>query len=307
LVPGTQASDVVFHPQGNFAYVAGPSPGITPYRNCDNSQIAGADISLSNPLMLRALGDGSTLLALDPPNLTMISTTLPSVSPVLCTGTITSSATTFSLGQASFIPTQFIVAPNASAAYILGVKSLGPPPVRLSFIIAFNFSTLTPSSISLFNSATPLNAAISPDSSLLFVGADDGTVHVIDTATGTDTPQPVTFTFPDNPLCVGPGTPPTQVPLSQVRILVAQENDSNTTYSYSLVSGPALKVGQTITISQMASGGNNGTFTITAVGTNAAGNATFTVTNSNGVSATGQSGLGVVPISCNPDLVAVKP
>jgi hypothetical protein len=140
----------------------------------------------------------------------------------------------------------------------------------------------------------------------LFVGGSDGTVHVIDTASGADTQQ-VTFLFPTNALCVGPGSPATQVPLSQVRILAAGLTGPNITYSYTLSSGPALQVGQSITISQMTEGGNNGIFTIAGLGTDAAGNATFTVSNPNGVGATGQSGLGVVPVPCNPDLVTVKP
>ena len=307
LSPGMRANDVVFHPQGNFAYVAGPSPGVTPYRSCDDSLVAGADVPTPNAaLMLRLVGDGSTLLALDPPDITVISTTLPAVSPVLCTGTITSTSTSFNLGQGSFTPTQFLVAPNASTAYILGETSAGPPPARLPFIIAFNLVTQTPSLISLSNSATPLSVTVSPDSTLLFVGASDGTVHVIDAASGQDTQQ-VTFIFPTNALCVGSGTPATQVPLSQVRILAAAVNGSNITYSYTPVSGPALSVGQSITISAMANGGNNGMFTIAALGSDTAGNPTFAVANPNGVSALGQSGLGVVPISCNPDLVTAKP
>jgi len=306
-IPLTSGRDVVFHPQGNFAYVAGPAPGITPYRNCDNSPIGSADVSTATPpLMLRALGNGSTLLALNPPDITIISTTLPPAPSVLCNGTISNTSTSFNLGQGSFIPTEFLVAPNDSTAYILGETSAGPPPARLPFVIAFNLATQASSLISLSNSAVPLSASISPDSSLLFVGADDGTVHVIDAASGADTQQ-VTFPFPENALCVGPGTPATQVALSQVLVLSAEENGSDTTYSYRLVSGPALRAGQSITISQMANGGNNGPFTILALGADAAGNPTFTVSNPNGVSASGQSGSGVVPVSCNPDLVQVKP
>jgi hypothetical protein len=57
----------------------------------------------------------------------------------------------------------------------------------------------------------------------------------------------------------------------------------------------------------MSDGGNNGTFTITALGTDASGNPTFTVSNSFAVTAAGQSGVATVPITCNPDLVVVKP
>jgi len=52
----------------------------------------------------------------------------------------------------------------------------------------------------------------------------------------------------------------------------------------------------------MSDGGNNGTFNITALGAS-----TFTVVNAKGATASGQSGVGTVTITCNTDLVVVKP
>ena len=299
------AKDVAFHPEGGFAYLAGPSTSISPYRVCDNAAISGGTVSTANnPLIIRALPDGSTLLLLDPPNIDLVSVT--SLTSVLCTGTVSDTINSFNLGQGSFIPTQFFVSPDGSTAYILGETQAGPPPSRLPFVIVFNIATQTPSVISLANSATPLSASLAPDGKLLFVGADDGAVHVIDTTSGLDTQQ-VTFPFPTNELCLGPGNPPTQVPLSQVTISSAAQSGSDTTYSYKLISGSSLKVGESITIANMGVGVDNGTFTITGFGIDTAGNPTFTVTNSTGASASNQSGTGTVPISCNPNLVAVRP
>jgi len=302
---GGAGNDVAFHPQGGFAYVAGPSTSLTPYRNCDNAPISSATLNTSNtPLLIRPLPDGSTLLVLDPPNIDLVSVT--SLTAVACTGTITNTTSSFDLGEGSFIPTQFFVSPDGSTAYILGNSSAGPPPSRLPFVMVFNVNTQSASALSLSNSATPLSASLSPDGKLLFVGADDGTLHVIDTTSGLDIQQ-VTFPFPTNELCLGPGNPATQVPLSQVRISAVSQSGSTGAYTYSLISGAALKVGQSITVANMSTGGDNGTFTITGFATDSAGNPTFLVTNSNGASATNQSGIGTVPISCNPDFVAVKP
>ena len=251
-------------------------------------------------MLIRPLPDGSTLLVLDPPNIDLVSVT--SLTAIDCTGTVTNTTSSFDLGEGSFTPTQFFVSPDGSTAYILGNTSAG----RLPFVMVFNVNTQSASALSLSNSATPLSASLSPDGTLLFVGADDGTLHVIDTTSGLDTQQ-VTFPFPTNELCFGSGNPPTQVPLSQVRISAVSQSGSTGAYTYSLISGAALKVGQRITVANMSSGGNNGNFTITGLGTDTAGNPTFLVTNSNGASATNQSGTGTVPISCNPDLVAVKP
>jgi hypothetical protein len=305
LSPGIVAEAVAFHPEGGFAYLAESSNSLTPYRTCDNAPISSATLNTSNtPLLIRPLPDGSTLLVLDPPNIDLVSVT--SLTAAACTGTITNTTSSFDLGEGSFVPTQFFVSPDGSTAYILGNSSAGPPPSRLPFVMVFNVNTQSASALSLSNSATPLSASLSPDGKLLFVGADDGTLHVIDTTSGLDIQQ-VTFPFPTNELCFGPGNPATQVPLSQVTISAVSQTGSTGAYTYSVISGAALKVGQNITVSNMSLGGDNGTFTITSFGTDSAGNPTFLVTNSNGATATNQSGTGTVPISCNPDFVAVKP
>jgi hypothetical protein len=297
-------TDVAFHPEGGFAYVAAGS-SLTPYRTCDNAPISSATLNTShNPLLIRPLPDGSSLLVLDPPNIDLVSVT--SLTAVDCNGTVTDTTSSFDLGQGSFVPTQFFVSPDGSTAYILGNSSGGTPPSRIPFVMVFNVNTQSASALSLSNSATPLSASLSADGTLLFVGADDGTLHVIDTTSGTDTQQ-VTFPFPTNELCFGPGNPLTQVPLSQVRVSAVSQSGSSWAYTYSVISGPALKAGQSITVANMSTGGDNGTFTIIGFGTDSSGNPTFLVTNPNGASASNQSGLGTVPISCNPDLVAVKP
>jgi hypothetical protein len=80
-------------------------------------------------------------------------------------------------------------------------------------VIQFNLASQTAFDISLVGNATPLSASLSPAGDLLFVGANDGTVHVINTTSLADTEQ-VTLPFPQNSLCVGPGTPATQAPVT---------------------------------------------------------------------------------------------
>lgn len=62
---------------------------------------------------------------------------------------------------------------------------------------------------------------------------------------------------------------------------------TNTTYTYTLTSGPAPFIGMQLTITGMADAGNNGTFTITGLGAG-----TFTVVNANGVNHVVQTGAG---------------
>jgi len=202
------------------------------------------------------------------------------------------------LGEGTFTPTQFFLSPDGTKGYILGTTTGGAP---IPFIISFNLSNSTTSVISLTGNAVPLSAGISPNGDILFVGANDGQVHIVDPSTGFDTQQ-VALPFPLNSLCVGPGNPATQVPLSSLTISAASFNNPTITYTYTLTTGAPLSVGETIVISGMADPANNGTFTISALGPG-----TFSVASNSGTSASAQNGTATVPLPCNPDLVAVKP
>lgn len=74
---------------------------------------------------------------------------------------------------------------------------------------------------------------------------------------------------------------------SLVAISGATRSGSNTIYNYTLSSGPVLRIGMSFIITGMANGGNNGTFTVTALGAG-----TFTVANASGVTESGSTGSG---------------
>ncbi len=303
------ATDVAFLGNGMVGYLAGGDPaGMSFLPTCDDPvPLPLGTVNLASQ-MIRALPDGRTILALSPPNVQSVTATVTGTPVVdvpdsgcpMPRGSLlvsNSVGPVSPLGQ-SFTPTQFIVSSGGAMAYILGETQ---PAARLPFIIVFNIGAQTSSAIPLAGNATPLGASISPAGDLLFVGADDGAVHVIDTSSQSDLQQ-VTFPFPANELCFGPGSPPTRVPLTAVVITAVSQSGVTTTYSYTLTSGPLLQAGESIVITGMKDSGNNGTFTITALGAS-----TFTVNNASGVNASGQSGIGTVPITCNPDIVAVKP
>jgi DNA-binding beta-propeller fold protein YncE len=68
---------------------------------------------------------------------------------------------------------------------------------NISSVLVFNIAGQTPSTISLSGNAMPLSAALTPDGTLLYVGANDGTVHVVSTQAGGDIQQ---ISFPEG-LC----------------------------------------------------------------------------------------------------------
>ncbi len=76
-------------------------------------------------------------------------------------------------------------------------------------------------------------------------------------------------------------------PLSVLNITAASQSGPSTTYTYTLVSGPALTVGESVAVAGMANSGNNGSFTIATLGAG-----TFTVVNAGGVTSTSQTGTG---------------
>jgi WD40 repeat protein len=218
------ATDVAFIGDGILGYIAGGSAaGGTLLPTCGPSTAAAlGNVSLATRMLL-PLPDGQSVLSLSAPNLGTVTTNvsgLPlSVGAFGCpaprgslniTNTVNSAG---SLGTGSFTPSQFFLSSDGSKAYILGAPSL-------PFVIQFNLAGQTAFDISLVGNATPLSASLSPDGDLLFVGANDGTVHVINTTSLADTEQ-VTLPFPDNSLCVGPGTPATQAPVTCNPDLVA--------------------------------------------------------------------------------------
>jgi DNA-binding beta-propeller fold protein YncE len=87
----------------------------------------------------------------------------------------------FSLTQSNFVPKQLIISQDGSTAYVISSN--------LSTILVFNIPAQTSSAISLVGNSMPLSAALTPDGAFLYVGASDGTVHVVNTVAGGDSQQ----------------------------------------------------------------------------------------------------------------------
>jgi hypothetical protein len=306
------ATDVAFLGNGMYGYLAGAdAAGGASFPVCFDPAAGPAlgSVTIPGAKMLRTL-PGNMILALAPPSVETITASIggtPMAGDIGCPAprgvlTLSNSAPlSFDLGQGAIIPTQLIISSDGSTGYVLA-QSPSPNSAPLPFVIVFSIHGQTTSQVSLTGNATPLSTSLSPAGNLLFVGADDGAVHIIDTALLQDVQQ-VTFPFASAPLCVGPGTPPTPVAKTVVGISGVSQNGSNWDYAYAVNSGPQLAVGETIVVTGMADGGNDGTFTVLAVG-----GGKFTVANTSGVATSStQNGSGTVPITCNPDLVVVKP
>jgi trimeric autotransporter adhesin len=214
---GAAAADVAFLSEGGFAYLAGGNPGAAPAvtvrKTCDNAIATDSNnvqqiISTpATPTFIRTLLDGTHVLAVRSPDIDIISVLdssgmstinaagcTPSTPTTPGTPSVSNSVSSFSLGQV-FVPTQLIMSSDGSRAYVLSSN--------LADILVFDIGNRTSSAIPpLSGNAIPLQATLTPDGTLLYVGASDSMVHVVDTVTGRDIQQ---ISFPQNPITLQGG------------------------------------------------------------------------------------------------------
>lgn len=172
------ANDVSFLAEGAFAYLAGGDPsGVAVRRTCDNG-VADTVATPAIPSFIKTLPDATRVLALDPSNVDLISVT---TTPAGCTPSVSDSVHSFNLGLGNIAANQLVLSQDGSAAYILAPT--------LNSIVAFNTAGETSTGIPLTGNVVPLQASLTPDGTTLFVGANDGTVHVIQAATNSDVQQ----------------------------------------------------------------------------------------------------------------------
>jgi len=206
------ANDVSFLSEGAFAYLAGGDPsGIAVRRTCDNANVTdAAKPSIPAPTFIRTLPGAAALivppdtqntlhlLALEPSTIDIISvnTTPSGCTPSVSDGPISS----FNLGLGTLVPKQLIISQDGSTAYVIAAN--------LSSILVFDIAGQVSTALSLAGNATPLQAALSSDGTLLYVGASDGMVHVVDTRAGGDIQQ---VSFPQG-LCQNSAGQPFPVP-----------------------------------------------------------------------------------------------
>jgi len=197
------ANDVSFLAEGAFAYLAGGDPaGVAVRRTCDN---ASADtVSIAGvPKFIKTLPDAAQLLpgdtansfhllAVNPPNIEIISANAPVGTPWAgCTPIVVDNnppPKSFNLGQ-NFEAKQLILSQDGSTAYLVTSNP--------GSILVFNIAGQTSTALTLTGNAIPLSASLTPDGTLLYVGASDQTVHVVDTVSGSDIQQ---ISFPPS-LC----------------------------------------------------------------------------------------------------------
>jgi hypothetical protein len=196
--------------------LAGPTNAVAPYGNGSLVYLSGGDtasaLTMRNscdtlygladsvpiprlPAFFQVLPDGVHAIGLDPPGVDIFTVKVLAPTPaaigapsaVTCPFTVTHPTSAFSfvnLGQGDFTPLKLIVAPDGSKAYILASN--------LASVFIYNFGVNTVSAIPLTGGPTPLDASLTSDGTVLYVGAADSSVHVVSTVSGGDLQQ-ITF------------------------------------------------------------------------------------------------------------------
>lgn len=229
-----------------------------------------------------SVGVGADFMAYDP-TLNRLYVTNPATNTVVALGAATDTLNALSASLAN--PISVAATPDGTRAYVASAAVSGTPPNQTvsSTVTVLNTAdlslrtTIPLSSVPVLCATrtwSELSMAAAADSSRVYIGnCDAGNTDVIQTSNDT--------------LLLQIAAPVGQSPT--VQITGALLSGSNTTYTYRVVSGLPLKIGMSIAITGMANAGNNGTFTVTALGPG-----TFTVVNASGVTANNQAGTGVV-------------
>jgi hypothetical protein len=176
LIAAGSFNDVDIIPQNSLAYLGAAS--IASYAIC-NDQLVNAFTPAAPALKVRATEDSRHVLAVDGTSITDDSFTLTAAG---CPVTATDTPATHSFGQGAFTPTGMAVTSDSAHAYVFS---------NLPQVLAYDVNAGTTSTITLTGAVTGAVAGgVTLDSKTLFVGAaGTNDVHIIDTATGTDTKQ----------------------------------------------------------------------------------------------------------------------
>ena len=187
------ANAVSFYANGALAYLSGPS-GVTMRNACDTTYAQAASFPSGTPALFQALSDGEHALGLESPGVDVFDVQVTAPTPATfsthsdstCPFGVGSANSTFvNIGQGNFTPLKLIVASDNSKAYILASN--------LGSVFVFDLGVNTVTALPLTGNPVPLDASLTTDGTTLYVGANDGAIHVVSTVSGGDLQQ-ITFT-----------------------------------------------------------------------------------------------------------------
>jgi hypothetical protein len=162
--------------QGSLAFITSSSGHSIDVRStCDRSELQ--TLSAASPGLVAGVPNGSGAVAVDVPNIDVITTVRPSGS---CPVVASNSLNTYDLKAGSFTPRQLFVSYDSSKAWIINDQTS---------LLAFDLVNLAPTAIPLFGGVQATSGGITLDSQQVYVGATDNQVHRVNVATLSDDQQ----------------------------------------------------------------------------------------------------------------------
>jgi hypothetical protein len=159
-------TDIDVLAQGSLAFITSSAGKSIDIRStCNQSDLQ--TLSASNPTLIQRLPNGTGAVAVDVPSIDVITTPQPSGA---CPAVASSSLASHDLGAGSFTPAHLLVSFDSSRAWIITDQSS---------VLTYNLSSNTPNSVPLQGATVALSGGLTFDSSQLYVGTIDGSVHRI--------------------------------------------------------------------------------------------------------------------------------
>lgn len=187
------ATSVSFYANGALAYLSGPNT-VTMRNACDTTYAQAASFAGRNPSLFQALPDGIHAIGVESPGIDIFESSVTAPAPATpgspssttCPFAVSGATSSFvNLGQGDFTPLKLIVSSDNAKVYVLASN--------LGSIFVFDVGVNTVSAIPLTGNPVPLDASLTSDGTTIYVGANDGSVHVVSTVSGGDLQQ-ITFT-----------------------------------------------------------------------------------------------------------------
>lgn len=162
--------------QGSLAFITSSTGQSVDVRStCDQSDLQ--TISANNPTLVQRIPNGSGMVVVDVPNIDVIVTPQPGGT---CPVAASSALSTFDLGLGSFTPEQLLVSFDSTHAWVV---------TNTSSLLSFDLTTNTPTTVPLANGTVALSGGLTLDSSQLYLGTIDGSVHRIALSSLSDAQQ----------------------------------------------------------------------------------------------------------------------
>jgi len=180
------ASDVAFLAEGPAAYLAGGASGqVTARATCDLTTQVDTE-SATSPVFVRAIPNNTGILALDPPNMIVLSpiTVNNPSNTNSCPPVVSSVRNSYPTGIS--IPdrtkAQMLMTPDSTKAFITNGSNL-------VYIFDVVQHTTKPVTLTGDVSLQSFEADVTLDSRFAYIGASDGKIHKIDLVAGSDAAQ----------------------------------------------------------------------------------------------------------------------